>query len=308
MNLARIHPGGIVTTRMEFDRSRQGLGERDDDEWFDRFQASMPESYKLLHEQHAIRLHARIAQARGADTVHLEWMADASSNAPSLCVVALSSPGLLAAISTALALRGLDVVRADMYVRRTESGDDETLALFCLRWTEENSTGSVDALQPPRLEASVIELLRSQALASRSQEPSYTNHLQRGDAVACFRKVRGTSRHIIELHCKHRPAILAAVTTALSKQGILIVGARARSSGSRVHGYFEIEEPVPSPATYPRWPQLLATLVDAASGKGEGSTCPSVGELQLVSTHDASARHCSASSVTSIDRLSSCER
>lgn len=269
----------------------------------------MPERYKQLYGHESVSSHARIAQARGPDTVHLDFMPSTSSNEPELCVVALSSPGLLAAISTALVSQGIDVIRADVYARRTSSGDHETLALFGLHWIGEESSEVFDERHLSRLKARVLELMCSRALALRPQELSQTNHLQRGDAVASLRRVRGTRRNTVELHCKCRPGVLAAVTTALSKQGVLIVNARARSNGFHVHEYFEIEELSTDPPTHSsRLTQLLTAVVDAATTTIVGGACTLDSDLRLVLGHGSTALHCSGSSAASTDGLSSCVR
>lgn len=269
----------------------------------------MPERYQQMHGHESIRWHARIAQARGTDIVHLDSIPSTSSGAPELCVVALSSPGLLAAISTALEAQGLDVIRADMYSRRTSAGDDETVALFCLQWIDEESSEAFDERHLSRLKAGVLELMCSPALAPCSQELSRISHVRRGDAVASLRSVRGTSRNTIELHCRCRPGILAAVSMALLKQGVLVVNASARSNGFRVHEYFEIEEPSMTTSTYhSRLTQLLTAVVDAASATIVGSACTLDSSLRRAPGHGSTALHCSVSSTASTHGLSSCER
>lgn len=295
MNPQRLARGGVAARPMNLENSQERISCEGDGSWVEQFLSSMPERYRQVFGREAIRLHARIARARGANMLHLEGLtATAIDEVPGLCVVAISFPGLLAAASAALAFEALDVIQADVYQRRTSLGDEEMLALFFLRPFRREEGACFDIEQLSRLKARMLELIRSQDFTPRVQESSYASHLQRGDAVASFRSVRGTTRSIIELHCRYHAGILAAVTMALAKQGVLIVDARIRSHGSRVHEYFEIEEPSGCHPAYARGPELLQVIVDAANLASAGSACTD--QYRRSAMTYCSSGHCSVPS------------
>lgn len=285
---------GITGRPASLETSQKWMGSDRDIRWLEQFSTSMPERYRQVFGRESTRLHARIAQSRGDNLLHLESVPTEIDEEPELCVVAINFPGLLAATSAALALETLDVSRADVYQRRTSLGDDEMLALFCLRQGGRIRREPFDSERLSRLKARMLELLRSQDFAPRFQEASYTNHLQKGDAIASFRIIRGTTRITIELHCRYHTGILAAVTTALAKQGVLIVDARVRSNESRFHVYLEIEEPLGSHPTYVRGAQLLNVVVDAASAVSVGAACTADNNQGSVVAHCSASGACSA--------------
>lgn len=134
----------------------------------------MPERYRQVFGRESTRLHARIAQSRGDNLLHLESVPTVIEEESELCVVAVSFPGLIAAASAALAFEALDVIRADVYQRRTSLGEDETPAFFCLDRRGQAGCEPFDSEQLSRLKARMLELVRSQDFATRFQEASYS--------------------------------------------------------------------------------------------------------------------------------------
>src|SRR5512145_1321139 len=130
LNPMRFTSGGIGGRPTSREALQKRIGSDGDIRWIEQFLTSMPDRYRQVFGRESTRLHARIAQSRGDNLLHLESVPTEIDEEPELCVVAISFPGLLAATSAALALEQLDVSRADVYQRRTSLGDDEMLALF----------------------------------------------------------------------------------------------------------------------------------------------------------------------------------
>src|SRR5262245_20637988 len=104
----------------------------DDDTWLKNFSASLPGSYRNRYGTEEIRLHASIARARGTQAARV-GVVPVEGDGLGICVVAKDAPGLFSNIAAALRLQGFDIVHAEAYTRRMETGEREVLDLFRLQ-------------------------------------------------------------------------------------------------------------------------------------------------------------------------------
>ena len=90
------------------------------------FAASLPESYRRNFDIAAIAAHTKIARERESASANVGSFNSSRVPGSAVCVVADDRPGLLATISAALVLCGLDVIEAEAYTRRVEKTANET--------------------------------------------------------------------------------------------------------------------------------------------------------------------------------------
>ena len=211
---------------------------------------SMPERYVLANSPPAIAAHAELArrhEARGADAgaVSVALVPSRHPEAAELCVVASDRPGLLAAITAAIAGSRLEVHAAQIHSRALPGGSVEAVDLFWVRDRGEGVEGVARAL--PKLvrdlsglvsgETSPADLARRRASASPAARsgPKVRTEVSLDD--------RASPRHtVIEVTTRDRPGLLFAISEALHRLGLTIAVAKINTEGTRVADVFYVSE------------------------------------------------------------------
>ena len=91
------------------------------------FGATLPESYRRNFDLVAIAAHSKIARERESAPANVGSFFSSRVPGSAVCVVADDRPGLLATISAALVLCGLDVIEAEAYTRRVVDKTNEAV-------------------------------------------------------------------------------------------------------------------------------------------------------------------------------------
>ena len=206
--------------------------------------ASMPERYVLANAPDAIAAHAELARLRRGEPVAAAVVPSRHA-AVEICVVALDRPGLLAAITAALAASRLEVHGAQIHTLQLPGGSVQAVDLFWVRDRGDGISGVARALPKLRRdigrvvggEISAAELARSRgggSLKERASPPV---------AIQVSIDDRASPRHtVIEVLARDRPGLLFAVSDALHRLGLSIAVAKINTEGTRVADVFYVRE------------------------------------------------------------------
>ena len=210
-----------------------------------QFIGSMPERYLLANTPKAIVAHAELARTHGASPASVALVPSRHPEAAEICVIARDRPGLLAAITAAIAASRLEVHAAQIHTRAVEGADVQAVDLFWVRDRGEGVSGVARAL--PKLqrdlaailagEASPIELGRQRSAGQRIEKSSPKVKIQ----VAV--DDRASPRHtVIEVVARDRPGLLFAISEALHGLRLSISVAKINTEGTRVADVFYVSE------------------------------------------------------------------
>jgi [protein-PII] uridylyltransferase len=219
---------------------------------------SMPERYLLANEPDAIAAHAEIARAHEPDRVTVSIVPSRhAAAAVELCVVAEDRPGLLAAITAALAASRLEVHAAQIHSRvvamrqipkppaEEASGGVQAVDLFAVRERSGSLDGVARAL--PKLASDIERVLAGEIDARQLAEKGGARSLRERAAPKVRTGVniddRASPRHtVIEVLARDRPGLLFAVSDALHRLGLSIAVAKINTEGVCVADVFYVSE------------------------------------------------------------------
>lgn len=207
------------------------------------FAESLPESYRRKFEFGAVAQHARISVERGSAPANIGVFFAGRVPGVAICVIAEDRPGLLATISAALFMCGLDVIEAEAYTRRV-SGQDEAVDVFWVRHdSPEKRKQRVGRQEIDQLRQTLIGLLEGKLeprLLSDSQRPIPTP--SSSETVVRFIENSDGDFSTLEVETGDRSGLLLALSQALYKQRVQIVGSQVKTVGGRVFDRFHIVE------------------------------------------------------------------
>ncbi len=209
---------------------------------------SMPERYVLANAPEAIAAHAELARLhQGAPSATGEVSAAVVPSrhvaAAEICVVAQDRPGLLAAITAALAASRLEVHGAQIHSRVTASGV-QAVDLFWVRDRGEGLEGVARAL--PKLTRDIGRVLAGEIGATelaRLRGGSLKERSAPKVPIQVSIDDRASPRQtVIEVLARDRPGLLFAVSDALYRLGLSITVAKINTEGMRVADVFYVRE------------------------------------------------------------------
>jgi [protein-PII] uridylyltransferase len=209
------------------------------------FIGSMPERYLLANTPKAIVAHAELARNHHDRPASAALVPSRHPEAAEICVIARDRPGLLAAITAAIAASRLEVHAAQIHTRAIAGAEVQAVDLFWVRDRGEGVSGVARAL--PKLErdlaailageASPIELARKRSSGQRVERSSPKVKIQ----VSV--DDRASPRHtVIEVVARDRPGLLFAISEALHGLRLSISVAKINTEGTRVADVFYVSE------------------------------------------------------------------
>lgn len=207
------------------------------------FVESMPARYRAQYDAGAASQHARIATERSPGLPNVGLFRSSGSTQTGMCVVAQDEPGLLALISASLVESGLDVTEAEAYTRQLSSSMMEAVDLFWVRHLHPAHENEVTEADAERVHSALLELLAGHRRPTPSQR--HPDSLTPGASETSVRFIEGESGGSIvtlEVETRDRSGLLLAVTEALFKERVQIVGSRISTRGGRVYDRFELLE------------------------------------------------------------------
>jgi [protein-PII] uridylyltransferase len=226
---------------------------------FAAFYASMPARYRELFDAQAAREHAAILGKRGDQLAHVELWRRVQGATAVICVVADDRPGLLSLISAALVAHGLDVIAVQAYTRPTDGKyPAEAVDFFWLRRpppSDPAAPGIAAVLASPILSSDIARI--GEALRALLGGTLSVDDLLRDGRVAPPPPPGASTRVtfdedparrvILTVETFDRPGLLLAITRALFRAGVQILGSEATTKDGRVVDRFTVVERDGSP-------------------------------------------------------------
>ncbi len=236
----------------------------EDDTWAQSFSASLPSSYRSRYRADEIRAHAFIARARGNSPARI-GVVPVEGDALGICVVAEDAPGLFSNIAAALRLQGFDIVHAEAYTRKLQSGEREVLDLFRLqpqrgRLMDTSAASDIAA----QISSTLHELLAgkidaSQALPVPQPEPAGTSH----DTRVRFIEDEEGALCTLEVETDDRSGLLFTLARALSNQKVSVERSEVSTVASRVFDRFTLAENNGGPINESRRLHIQVAVISA---------------------------------------------
>ena len=235
------------------------------------FAASLPESYRRNFDLVAIGTHTKIARERESAPANVGSFFSSRVPGSAVCVVADDRPGLLATISAALVLCGLDVIEAEAYTRRVGGRPNEAVDVFWVRHER-------DAQRKLRVSKEEIDLLRTTLIGlldgkldRRRADPSVRPPPTPSASETVVRFIEGQDGvfSTLEVETGDRSGLLLALAQALFQQRVQIVGSQVKTTGTRVFDRFHIVEFDGSPISSSRRLDIQVAVISAVDPVGD---------------------------------------
>ena len=234
--------------------------------------ASMPTEYREAFDLEAARAHEAVVRRRGPRSTHVEVWRELSERVVAICVVADDRPGLLSRICAALVEQRIDVVSAHAYCRSREDGTVEAVDLLWLR----RLPGAAGTVAPIRAKdiLALSQAIDRVAASPDSLEPgseSPVSNLTGGSARVRFETDAKDGSTLLTVEAFDRPGLLLAVTQALFRADVQIVGLRATTEQGCAVDRFTLVDVGGSPL---RRERLFALQIAILGAIDEGTLAP----------------------------------
>jgi UTP:GlnB (protein PII) uridylyltransferase len=225
---------------------------------------SMPNSYRQQQSAEEISEHARIVWRRGHELVHTEiWQK--RLKAVVICIVCDDVPGLLALIRATIAAHGLDVLAAQVYLRKGELGRSEAVHFLWLSPKREGSSETISDEDVAQIGEALSALLRGEtdlgAVIERASLIPTPSRPSIGVGFASHPNDDGAI--LLTVEADDRPGLLMTITTALFGEQVSVVHSEVTTSGKRAQGRFLMLDADNKPLTQAR-AELVAKAVHSA--------------------------------------------
>lgn len=229
------------------------------------FAASLPESYRGNFEASAIATHARIARERESAPANIGSFFSHRVAGAAICVVADDRPGLLATISAALVLCGLDVIEAEAYTRRVAGKHDEAVDIFWVRHEDPADhrlrLSNEEIVQLCQTLIGLIEGKLERKRADSSSRATATPSAK--ETVVRFIEGEDGTFATLEVETFDRSGLLLSLSQALFAQRVQIVGSQVKTRGGRVFDRFHIVELDNKPISPARRLEIQVAILSA---------------------------------------------
>jgi [protein-PII] uridylyltransferase len=235
------------------------------EEWIRQFSHSLPKSYQRNFEHGAVVQHAKVALERQSAPANVGLFPSHRGSGDALCVVAEDRPGLLATISAALVICGLDVIEAEAYTRRVPGQHNEAVDVFWVRHEAASKRAQqVTRAELDQLRQTLIGLLEGKVeprpLAGDQRLPATPSS---SETVVRFIENADGNFSTLEVETGDRSGLLLALSQALYKQRVQIVGSQVKTMADRVFDRFHIVELDGSPINTARRLEIQVAVLSA---------------------------------------------
>jgi UTP:GlnB (protein PII) uridylyltransferase len=230
------------------------------------FGDSMPSAYREAFTAEQIREHASISERRGERVSHLELWRAFPDGLNVLCVVADDRPGLLSNVCRVLVAHDLEVLSAQIYCRSRRGLPLEAFDLFWVRASGNRRAES--PLDEASLESVAADLESALYVASRSTLPPAGARPSVLGPLTPPRVFFNTSslrrgQYVLVVEALDCPGLLLAISLALHRAGVQIVGSDVRTEGNLARDCFELRAPAGGPFSSERLAAIRQAVVDA---------------------------------------------
>lgn len=225
----------------------------------------MPSAYREAFTEEHVREHAAISARRGDRVSQLELWRRFSDGLLVLAVVADDRPGLLSNICRVLVAHELEVLSAQIYCRSRSGLPAEAFDLF---WVRPHATvGAARPLDAKALEVLAADLDSALYVAARSTlPPPGAAHFFGASAPPRVFFNSSSLRHgkyVLVVEVLDCPGLLLAISLALHRLGVQILGSDVRTEGNLARDCFELASPSGTPFSAERLAQIRQAVVDA---------------------------------------------
>jgi [protein-PII] uridylyltransferase len=233
------------------------------------FAASLPEIYRKHFDAKAIFAHSRLSWERKGETVRVGTFHSSRVPGAALCVIAEDRPGLLALISAALMLTGLDVIEAEAYTRRVQGRFGEAVDIFWVRALDPRERAlKITASDLAELQQRLTDLLAGR-LDLQGVEQAAPVELGPHETVVRFLEGKDGQFSTLEVETGDRSGLLLALTRALYQQRVQIVSSSVKTNGRQVTDRFDIVEFDNSPISPARRLAIQVAVLSAVDPPAE---------------------------------------
>lgn len=222
----------------------------------------MPPEYREAFDAEAKRAHEAIVRRRGARSTHVEVWRELDERIVAICVVADDKPGLLSRISAAMVGERFDVVSAHAYCRAREDGAIEAVDLLWIR-----RLGAPSPIRAEDVDALREAIDRASASATVPSVPAPPA----SGARVRFETDEKEGATILTVEAVDRPGLLLAVTQALFRAGVQIIGLRATTERGSAVDRFKLADAGGKPLRRERLFELQIAILGAIE---EGTFAP----------------------------------
>jgi [protein-PII] uridylyltransferase len=233
---------------------------------------SMPARYRELFDSADAREHLAIVARRRRAKAHAEIWRRLPDGGAVMCVVADDRPGLLSFISAALVVHMMDVVAAQVYTRNAPQGA-EAVDFFWLRREgptkspvlESDASGIANVLRALVTRELTIDTITRITGARPAPPPGASTHVT-------FEEMPDRGLTVLTVETFDRPGLLLAITKALSRARVQIVGSEAMSRDGCVLDRFTIVELDGAPLRAQRHGVLRVEVLAAIDAVARGES------------------------------------
>lgn len=217
----------------------------------------MPHEYVDSYSQKAIAQHHHIFQRRGDAGVDV-GIFEKRGDLTGIIVVAGDRQGLLALITEAFVVCGLDVVAGDAFTRE-DGALREAIDLF---WVRGNNGAPIGDAEVNKLRTTLLSLAEGYA----TPVPTLVGAAPSGHSNSTVRFIedKNGALSILEVETEDRSGLLLSLSRALHAQNVQILRSEVRTTGSRVFDRFVIAEPDGSPVSDVRRLEIQVAILSAA--------------------------------------------
>jgi [protein-PII] uridylyltransferase len=240
--------------------------------FLDAFLSSMPERYLLSNSPAEIAAHAVLARKAEGQPVTAGLVPSRYAEAAELCIIAADRPGLLAALTAAVAASRLEVHKAEIHSRTLSDGTVQAVDLFWVRHRIDGAAGAAKAMT--KLERDLRAVLTGKSTprdlgAGRAPSPWAERPSPAVTTEVAIDHRASAHQTVIEVVTRDRPGLLFALADALHGLGLSIGVAKINTEGNRVADVFYVTEAGgskvdPGPRTQEVRARLLRVLEDLA--------------------------------------------
>lgn len=244
----------------------RAISTRSVDEALEAFADSMPAAYREAFTAEQVGEHAAISARRGDRVSHLELWRRFSDGLIVLCVVADDRAGLLSNICRVLVAHDLDVLSAQIHNRPRGPLPNEAFDLF---WVRQRSGARIASpLDASALERLAADLESALYVASRSTLPPPAQAARFFGASTPPRVFFNSSalrrgRYVLVVEVLDCPGLLLAISLALHRVGVQILGSDVRTEGGVARDCFELANPSGTTFSAERLAAIRQTVVEA---------------------------------------------
>jgi [protein-PII] uridylyltransferase len=207
------------------------------------FRASMPLEYRDAFDEAAAREHASIVGRRAGAPAHGEVWRHLPEGRAIVCLVADDRPGLLSFVSAALAEANMDVLSVQAYTRRQPGAQVPEAVDFVWLRREDDATAQIGSADTARIVRLLLGMIGGDlAPESLLRQAPPRGPLPLGVSRVGFAGNLDAGHAVLTVEASDRPGLLLAVTLALFRAGVQIIGSRADTKDGSATDRFTIAE------------------------------------------------------------------